>query len=256
VRRAGRIVLPVRQPRPVHQGAGPARLAEPPGSVRAREVGPSRTGVPAVQISRLQRRARRVYAGPGAVGVLLFQIHARSIRVAGRRPHQRRPRGLSACPLLFAGSLQRRPLHRQLLDGHEPVGLAAGSTGSSERLRPERLLEPGHGLRVQWFLVLRCRIQDRAARARSLRLIRRCVGAGRLRVSLTGRGVRVRSVAWSLGGHVAARAKRAPFQRIVARGALARTRSSRLRAVVMLVGGRRVVLVRSLPRCGIPARKR
>jgi len=95
-----------------------------------------------------------------------------------------------------------------------------------------------------------------AARARSLRLIRRCVGAGKLRVSVTGRGVRVRSVAWSLGLHVAARAKRAPFRRIVARGPLARTRSSRLRAVVMLVGGRKIVLVRSLPRCGIPARKR
>jgi len=129
-----------------------------------------------------------------------------------------------------------------------PVALSgSGQSGSST---------PGTGSSSSGSSSSAAASKTAAARARSLRLIRRCVGAGRLRVSLTGRGVRVRSVAWSLGGHVAARAKRAPFQRIVARGALARTRSSRLRAVVMLVGGRRVVLVRSLPRCGIPARKR
>ncbi len=129
-------------------------------------------------------------------------------------------------PVALSGSSQ---------SGSSPAGTGSSSSGSSSSAAASKTA---------------------AARARSLRLIRRCVGAGRLRVSVTGRGVRVRSVAWSLGGHVAARAKRSPFRRIVARGALARTRSSRLRAVVVLVGGRRVVLVRSLPRCGIPARKR
>ena len=93
----------------------------------------------------------------------------------------------------------------------------------------------------------------RGARRARLRLTRRCIGAGRLRVVLAASGVRVASVSFLLGRRRVARAGHAPFLRVLTRRVLARTRARRLRAVVTVRGGRRVVLVRSLPRCGLPA---
>jgi triacylglycerol lipase len=90
-----------------------------------------------------------------------------------------------------------------------------------------------------------------AARRRSqgeLRLVRRCIGRGRLRVALRGDASAVRAVRFSLGG----RDRTRPFRRTVARRTLARTRARRLRAAVTLRSGARpVVLSRLLPRCGL-----
>lgn len=84
-----------------------------------------------------------------------------------------------------------------------------------------------------------------------LRLVRRCIGSGRLRVALRGDATAVRSVRFSLGG----RDRSGPFRRTVARRTLARTRARRLRAVVTLRSGARpVVLSRLLPRCGLKRR--
>jgi hypothetical protein len=90
------------------------------------------------------------------------------------------------------------------------------------------------------------------ARAREVRprLVRRCVGAGRLRVSLRDAGG-VRDVNFKFSKRTVARDTAAPFEQVVPRDRIARTRATRLRAVAYLRSGGRVVLARTLPRCGV-----
>jgi hypothetical protein len=80
------------------------------------------------------------------------------------------------------------------------------------------------------------------------RLVRRCVGGGRLRVEV--RGGDARSAEFRFGDRRVARDRRAPIVRTIARRAVAGTRAKRLVAVVR-TGGGRVVLRRPLPRCGV-----
>ena len=85
-----------------------------------------------------------------------------------------------------------------------------------------------------------------------LQLTRRCAPGGRLRVALSGDLAAVRDVNFKLGKRLAARDTRRPFTRAISARALSRTSAERLRAVVYLRGGdpARVILRRSLPRCG------
>ena len=83
------------------------------------------------------------------------------------------------------------------------------------------------------------------------RLVRRCVGRGRLRVEI--RGGDVRSAEFRFGERRVARDGRAPFVRTIGRRAVRRTRAKRLVAVVR-TGRGRVVLHRPLPRCGVRRR--
>ena len=80
------------------------------------------------------------------------------------------------------------------------------------------------------------------------RLVRRCVGGGRLQVEI--RGGDARSAEFRFGSRRVARDARVPLVRTIARRAVARTRARRLVAVVR-TGSGRVVLSRSLPRCGV-----
>lgn len=85
-----------------------------------------------------------------------------------------------------------------------------------------------------------------------LALTRRCVG-GRLRVRLQGETEFVRDVNFKLGKRLVRRDARAPFQQAIPARSLRRARGDRLRAVVYLKGAAaepRVVLARTLPRCG------
>ncbi len=86
-----------------------------------------------------------------------------------------------------------------------------------------------------------------------LRLTRRCVGDGRLRMNVVGEDVdAVRDVSFKFDKRLVRRDTAAPWRRVAPRRALERTGARRLRAVVYLRGGNppRVVLGRSLPRCG------
>lgn len=85
-----------------------------------------------------------------------------------------------------------------------------------------------------------------------LRLTRRCVAGGRLRVRLDGPEAEwVRDVNFKLARRLVARDTSAAFERTVGRAALDRTTARRLRAVVYLKSGpERVILSRSLPQCG------
>ncbi|MBA2348454.1 MAG: DUF3089 domain-containing protein [Solirubrobacterales bacterium] len=86
-----------------------------------------------------------------------------------------------------------------------------------------------------------------------LRLTRRCVGQGRLRVRLEGPDAElVRDVNFKLGKRLAARDTAGRFEKTVRPRDLARTRSKELRAVAYLTAGPpRVIAERSLPRCGV-----
>ncbi|WP_205697035.1 MBL fold metallo-hydrolase [Conexibacter sp. SYSU D00693] len=89
-----------------------------------------------------------------------------------------------------------------------------------------------------------------ASDAPRLQLTRRCAG-GRLRVELRGDVDAVRDVRFTLGRRQVARDTAAPFRQTIARPALSRSASRRLRAVVDLREGRgeRTVPARSRPRC-------
>jgi len=86
-----------------------------------------------------------------------------------------------------------------------------------------------------------------------LRLTRTCIGDGRLRVNLRGDERAVDHVNFKFDKHTVARDARASFVKVVSRRSLARTRARRLRAVAYTRDGRplRVILARSLPRCGL-----
>ena len=86
-----------------------------------------------------------------------------------------------------------------------------------------------------------------------IRLTRRCVGRGRLRVALTGPEREfARSVAFKLGSRVVARGNHDRLTRVLARATVRRGRGGTLRAVVGLRYGasEQLVLARSLPSCG------
>jgi len=86
-----------------------------------------------------------------------------------------------------------------------------------------------------------------------LRLTRRCTRGGRLRMNIVGEDVgAVRDVNFKFGKRLVRRDTAAPWERVAPRRALERTRATRLRAVVYLRDGEpfRVILDRSLPRCG------
>ena len=96
-----------------------------------------------------------------------------------------------------------------------------------------------------------------AAGSRSLgiRLVRRCIGRGRLRVALGGDLTRVRGVRFALGRRVVKRDRTQPFERVLTRRVLQRRGQVRtLRALVGVRGGKRIVLRRSLPGCGVRTR--
>ena len=84
-----------------------------------------------------------------------------------------------------------------------------------------------------------------------MRLTRTCAGAGRLRVRLAGGTARVRRVEFRIGTRVVARDATAPFSRVLSRRTLRRSSATRLRAVAVTSAGSRVVLSRTLPRCGL-----
>lgn len=85
-----------------------------------------------------------------------------------------------------------------------------------------------------------------------LRLTRRCVGGGRLRMDLVGDVGAVRDVSFKLGRRLVRRDTRARFRQVLDRRTLARTDARRLRAVAYVRDGTpaRTILSRSLPRCG------
>jgi hypothetical protein len=85
------------------------------------------------------------------------------------------------------------------------------------------------------------------------RLTRRCVGGGRLRMNVVGADAAVRDVNFKLDRRLVRRDVEPAFEQVLDRRTLARTGARRLRAVVYLRGGsQRVILSRSLPRCGLP----
>jgi hypothetical protein len=86
-----------------------------------------------------------------------------------------------------------------------------------------------------------------------LRLTRRCMGGGRLRVRVTGDVADVKTVAVQLGS-AAGRPVAAPYAMVFARSALRARRGTQLSAVVTDVDGSRRTLRRSLPSCGVRAR--
>ncbi|HEV2752762.1 MAG TPA: CocE/NonD family hydrolase [Solirubrobacteraceae bacterium] len=87
-----------------------------------------------------------------------------------------------------------------------------------------------------------------------LRLTRRCIGDGRLRMNVVGEDVdAVRDVSFKFSKRLVRRDTAAPWQQVASRRALERTGATRLRAIVFLREGNppRVILGRSLPRCGL-----
>ena len=101
---------------------------------------------------------------------------------------------------------------------------------------------------------LRCPFDARACPAPppQLRMTRRCTGAGKLRIALAGDLDAVRDVAFKLGRRLVRRDLSAPFAGTLAGAVLRSTRRTRLRAIVNLAGpgGGRLILARSLARCG------
>lgn len=99
---------------------------------------------------------------------------------------------------------------------------------------------------------LRCYV-DRSCPTPELRLTRRCIGDGRLRVNVVGGVSAVRDVNFKFDKRLVRRDTAAPFRKVIDRGTLASTGARRLRAVVYLHGTEafRTILSRSLPRCGL-----
>jgi hypothetical protein len=87
------------------------------------------------------------------------------------------------------------------------------------------------------------------AAPRVMRLTRRCGRGGRLGVALTGDVGGVRDVSFKFGRRLVARDTAAPFRRTIRARTVRRTRARQLRAIAY-AGGDRVVLSRTLPRCG------
>jgi YVTN family beta-propeller protein len=94
------------------------------------------------------------------------------------------------------------------------------------------------------------RLPDDVIAQAPMRLTRRCIGRGRLRLRVTG-GAPGR-VDFLFGARRVARVTRAPFERVVSRRTLARTRARMVRA--RTASG--AMLRRSLPRCGLHLARR
>lgn len=97
-----------------------------------------------------------------------------------------------------------------------------------------------------------CPFEPARCPAPELRLIRACTAEGRLRTRLTGDIEAVRDVNFKLDKRLARRDVRAPFAATIAARTLRRTDAEHVRAVAYLrgPGSARVILARSLPRCG------
>jgi hypothetical protein len=83
------------------------------------------------------------------------------------------------------------------------------------------------------------------------RLVRRCTGAGRLRVRLAGDVADVKAVAVRVGRRPVRRATIAPFELTVPRRDVARRGRGRLTATVTNVDGTTLALRRTVPSCGV-----
>ena len=83
----------------------------------------------------------------------------------------------------------------------------------------------------------------------ALRLTRRCLRDGRLRVRVSGDTRQVRRVSFKLGRRLVFRDGQAPFAGTIGRRTLERTGARRLRAVAERRDARPVVLSRTLPAC-------
>ncbi|WP_372791440.1 DUF3089 domain-containing protein [Paraconexibacter sp.] len=94
--------------------------------------------------------------------------------------------------------------------------------------------------------------QARRWTAPELRLTRRCVGRGRLRVRVSGPETEfIREVRFKFARRLVARDRSAAYERTLSGRTVASTRARTLRAVIRLdAGPRRVILQRTLPGCG------
>ena len=93
-----------------------------------------------------------------------------------------------------------------------------------------------------------CAAPDVRGCARDVRLVRRCLSGGRLRMALAGQLDGVYGVVFRAGRRRLGRDLEAPFVRVAGRRTLARVRARRLRAEVT-TSGDRLVLTRRMPRC-------
>jgi len=99
---------------------------------------------------------------------------------------------------------------------------------------------------------LRCPFDAGDCPPPQLRLTRRCVEGGRLRIALTGDVHAVRYVDFKLGRRLVRRDVNKPFTGTIGAGVLRRARRARLRAIAYVDGPKntRVIVSRARPRCG------
>lgn len=111
------------------------------------------------------------------------------------------------------------------------------------------------GVKQSFTSLSPCVADPEAARS-ALTLTRRCTRDGRLDMSIRGDRGLVRDVNFKVDKRLVRRDVKAPFEQILERRTLATTRAASLRAVVYLrgPGSERIILRRSLPRCGIARR--
>jgi sugar lactone lactonase YvrE len=145
-------------------------------------------------------------------------------------------------------SLRATELFRHPGDEHFGAGTSSIVVGDELWIgstRAQRLL------RVPRRLLAAAVASERDAGAPDVRLTRRCLAAGALRVALTGEVARLREVRFKLGKRVVARDAAAPFRRTIPARTMRRTKARRLRAIAQVVAGSpsRVTVSRTLPRC-------
>jgi hypothetical protein len=107
-------------------------------------------------------------------------------------------------------------------------------------------------LRVPRRLLSAAVASERDIGAPHVRLTRRCLADGRLRVALTGEVDRLREVRFKFGKRLVARDAEAPFRRIIPARTVRTTKARRLRTVAYVLDrpSSRVTISRTLPRCG------
>jgi hypothetical protein len=135
--------------------------------------------------------------------------------------------------------------------GNEHFGAGTSSIVVGDELwigstRAKRLL------RVPRRLLMAAVASERNAGAPHVRLTRRCLADGRLRVGLTGDVDRLRDVRFKFGRRLVARDAEAPFRRTIPARTVRTTKARRLRAVAYVLDRppSHVTLSRTLPRCG------
>ena len=138
------------------------------------------------------------------------------------------------------------PPEPQIENGYTPSNYAMSQPAFVPERREIWYSDAASGLYV-------VRVDERVWPGLDLKLSRRCMRGGRLRVELVGRDTdRVRDVNFKLGTRLAARDTEPGFVRVLPRRALQRARSRTLRAVVYLrdrAPSERVILSRTVPRC-------